>query len=70
MKLAIIIGTIWIVLAIIDYIILAFDEWKKEGTKLKGEEIIIVMICCLIFSPILTAFMIYIYTRNWWRKRK
>ena len=70
MKLTIIIGTIWVVLGIIDYIILAFDEWKKEGTTLEGEEVILVMICCLLMSPILTGFMIYIYIRDWWRKRK
>lgn len=70
MKLALIIGIAWFILGIIDYIILAFDQWKKEGTRLEGEEVILVMICCLLMSPFLTGFMIYVRIRDWWRKNK
>lgn len=59
MKLAIIIGIIWILLGVIDYIWLAYDQWKTEQTKMEGEEIILVMIACIISAPLLLGFIIY-----------
>jgi len=61
---------IWLILSIIDFIILAYDQWKTEKTKMTKDEILIQGICCLIFGPILFGLIIYLYIKKWRNKNE
>lgn len=54
---------IWIILGIINFAIMMYDDWKYSKTKIEIPEIIFCLILNILVAPITSIFIIYYYIK-------